>query len=59
VNEVRKAVVMRYGFVGLLEFWQYSFTPFGNGSSSEGLFAEYVIVFQQLRQFIRLSILGS
>jgi len=40
VNEVRKAVEMSYGFVGVLEFWEYKVTCFDIGTNSGGHFAE-------------------
>ena len=50
VEEVRKAVVMGYGFVDMFELWEYKVTCFEKDTSSGGLFAEYVNMFLKLKQ---------
>ena len=50
MDEVRKAVEMGYGLVGVLEFWEYKVTCFDRDTNSGGFFAEYVNMFVKLKQ---------
>ena len=49
-DEVRKAIEMGYGVVDMFTFWECSVTCYDKGTSSGGLFAEYINMFQKLKQ---------
>jgi len=50
VDEVRKAVEMRYSVMDVSEFWEYEVTCFDKNSNIGGLFAEYVYMILNLKQ---------
>jgi len=50
VDEVLKDIEMGYILVNVFEFWEYEITCFDIGTNSGGLFAEYVNMFQKLKQ---------
>ena len=50
MDEVRKAVDMRYGLVDEFDFWEYKVTGYYKDTNSGGRFAEYVNMFLKVKQ---------
>ena len=50
LDEVCKAIEMRYNLMKVLEFRQYELTCFDRGTNSGGIFAEYVNMFLKLNR---------
>jgi len=50
VAEFRKAVEIGYGWLDVLEFWEYKVTCFERGTNSGDLFAELINMFLKLKK---------